>query len=318
MSGALAIAALAAPALALILYPFLRRGPGSAEEVREDELARELLEEKAACYRAIRELDFDRQAGHLTEPDYAELRTRYEARAAAVLKRMDELGVTAPPAKPEPRRAPAPARPASAPLAWSRRPAFLILGGLALVGFGLALGVLLVKFTQPEPSSTAAAPGAIAGVPMPGATGPGPVPDPAEKSSRPIPKEMLDGMLRAAHTSLDAGRYQEAIAAYKAVLARDPRNVDAITHLGVILAIAGHADGAIEAFDRALAINPDYPHALWDKARVLAEQKQDPKGAIAAWERFAKVVPPGPDRDQALALIQEAKRRLASGQPAKP
>ncbi len=316
MSGALAIAALAAPALALILYPFLRRGPGAAEEIREDELARELLEEKAACYRAIRELDFDRQAGHLTEPDYAELRARYEARAAAVLKRMDELGVTALPAKPEPRRAPG--RQASVPSAWSRRLAFLVLGGLVLVGFGLALGVLLVKFTQPEPSSTAAAPGAIAGVPMPGATAPGPAPGSAATSSRPIPKEMLEGMLRATHTSLDAGRYQEAIAAYKAVLARDPRNVDAITHLGVILAIAGHADGALEAFDKALAINPDYPHALWDKARVLAEQKQDPKGAIATWERFAKVVPPGPDRDQALAQIQEAKRRLASGQPAKP
>lgn len=313
MSGAGALAALAIPALLWILYPFLRRRAGSPAEPREDELARELIEEKTALYRAIRELEFDRQAGHLTEPDYAELRARYEARAAAVLKRLDDLGVTAPATAP--RRAPTAERPG--PVPWTRRPATLVLGALALVGFGLALGVGLVRFTQPDP---------LVGMPMPGSRplagmpgmGTGAPTGEAGSAPRPIPKAMLAGMLQAAHRSLDEGRYQEAIAAYKAVLGRDPENVEAITHLGVILAIAGHADAALEAFDKALAIDPDYPHALWDKARLLAEQKDDPKGAIAAWERFAQVVPPGPDRDQALALIKETRARLASPKPAKP
>lgn len=312
-AGALALAALAVPALLWILYPFLRRPAGSPAEPREDELARELLEERTALYRAIRELEFDRQAGHLTEADYAELRARYEARAATVLRRLDELGATvSPPAAPAPRRE---SRAAPAPVPWSRRPATLVLGGLALVGFGLILGVGLVRFTQPDP---------MAGMPMPGSRplaampGTGAPAGEAGSAPRPIPKEMLAGMLQAAHRSLDEGRHQEAIAAYKAVLARDPENVDAITHLGVILAIAGHADAALEAFDKALAIDPDYPHALWDKARVLAEQKNDPRGAIAAWERFAKVVPPGQDRDRALALIKEAKARLPSPKPATP
>jgi tetratricopeptide (TPR) repeat protein len=119
-------------------------------------------------------------------------------------------------------------------------------------------------------------------------------------------------MLQAAHQSLDAGRYQEAIAAYKAVLRRHPDNVEAITHLGVILALAGHADNALEAFDRALEIEPGYAHAWWDKGRVLAEQKGDDRGAIAAWERFLQVSPQGPDRAQAETWIREARSRLAA------
>ena len=127
-------------------------------------------------------------------------------------------------------------------------------------------------------------------------------------------------MLQAAHASLDAGRYQEAIAAYTAILKRDQRNVDAITHLGVILALAGHHAEALEAFDRALAIDPNYAHALWDKAGVL-EARQDHAGAVATLERFLRVSPPGPDRDQAQQRLRDAKARLAAapraGAPAK-
>ena len=136
-----------------------------------------------------------------------------------------------------------------------------------------------------------------------------------ERGGQPIPKPVLEGMLKAAHQALDAGQYQQAITAYKAILKREPQNVDAITHLGVILAVAGHADGALEAFDRALAIQPDYAHALWDKARVLYDQRQDYAGAIAAWERFLAVTAPGTDHEQAQALIREAKAKLAA-QPA--
>ena len=99
-------------------------------------------------------------------------------------------------------------------------------------------------------------------------------------------------MLQAAHASLDAGRYQEAIAAYTAILRREPRNVDAITHLGVILALAGHHADALEAFDRALAIDPNYAHALWDKAGVQ-EARQDHAGVVATLERFVRVAPAG-------------------------
>src|SRR5262245_16225340 len=54
----------------------------------------ELLEEKAAAYRALKELTFDYEAGHLSDDDYEGLRQRYESRAADVLTELDTLEPT--------------------------------------------------------------------------------------------------------------------------------------------------------------------------------------------------------------------------------
>src|SRR3989442_13417837 len=87
-------------------------------------------------------------------------------------------------------------------------------------------------------------------------------------------------MRQAARASLSDGRYGEAIAAYQAVLKRDPKNVDAMTHMGFIVAIGGHADTALETFERALAIDPKYPPALLYRGQVLYESKKDTAGGV--------------------------------------
>jgi tetratricopeptide (TPR) repeat protein len=297
---------LAVPALAFAAWPVLRRRPALAPVPLDEERAG-LETEKVTALRALRELELDRQAGHVDEEDYQDLRTRYETQAVAVFHRLDALGPAMPPA----RRATPVATPA-APTPWTRQPVALGAMGAGLLVFGVILGLLVSSYSVPAPPETGSAPV------MPGPASPA-LPGPAPGGApRPIPKEMLQGMLEAAHASLDAGRYQEAIAAYTAVLKRDQRNVNAITHLGVILAIAGHHAEALEAFDRALAIDPDYAHALWDKAGVL-ETRQDYAGAVAALEHFVRVSPAGPDRDRAQERIRQAKTRLAaSPKPAAP
>ena len=55
----------------------------------------------------------------------------------------------------------------------------------------------------------------------------------------------------------------------------------------------GHADAALETFERALAIDPNYPPALLYRGQVLLEAKQDAEGAIRSWEKFVAVVPAG-------------------------
>jgi tetratricopeptide (TPR) repeat protein len=126
---------------------------------------------------------------------------------------------------------------------------------------------------------------------------------------KPVPPEILAGMLRAARQSLEDGRYPEAIAAYQAVLKRDPRNVDAMTHLALIVAIGGHADAALEAFDKAVAIDPQYAPIYLYRGQVLSEVKQDYPGAVRAWERFLALVPSGEDHDRVTALVKEARAK---------
>ena len=125
-----------------------------------------------------------------------------------------------------------------------------------------------------------------------------------------VPPEVLRGMLQAARSSLAAGRYGEAIAAYQAVLKRDPKNVDAMTHLALIVAIGGgpeHADRALETFDRALAIDPNYLPALLYRGEVLYEAKKDVGAAIRSWEKFVALAPPGEDRDRVAKMIRDAR-----------
>jgi cytochrome c-type biogenesis protein CcmH/NrfG len=123
-------------------------------------------------------------------------------------------------------------------------------------------------------------------------------------------------MLNAARQSLFAGRTREAASAYRAVLDRDRENVDALTHMALILAIEAGAtqdaqmiDHALETFEKALALDPDYAPALLYRGQVLYEAKQDAAGAITSWEKFVAVAPPGEDRDRVLKLIAQAKSK---------
>jgi tetratricopeptide (TPR) repeat protein len=281
------------PLAAFTLWPLRRHGGRRLLPVPVD--AREqLLEQKQQALRALRELRFEHEAGHVSDDDYTELTARYEAEAARVLTELDQLGPAAPGAVAGP--APRVAR------GW-RHPVVMTAGALALLAFGVALGAGISRHTSPDPT---------AGLPMPGSRPlatlePAPGASPGQPGA--VSPEILQGMLRAARNSLVEGRYGEAIAAYQAVLKREPRNVDALTHLGLIVAIGGHADAALEAFDRALAIDPDYGPALLYRGQVLYERKQDAAGAIRSWERFLKVVPAGEDHERVKQLIAEAKTK---------
>ncbi len=300
------IGAIGLPALAVVLWPLLRGGSGGTDgpSAAPPDRRLELAEEKASTYRALKELAFDHESGSLSDDDFQALRDRYEGRAADLLTKLDALGgVPAPPAA---------ERATRAPRAWPRSPAAIAVGGMALLALGIALGVGVTRYSAPDPTMV----GAGASIPGPALTDPGPLlpgaPGTGADAGKPIPPEIMARMLEAARESLTAGRYPEAIAAYQAVLKRDSKNVDAMTHLALIVAMGGHADAALETFDKALKIDPKFAPALLYKGQVLYEVKQDYAGAIKAWERFVALTPPGEDRRRVAVLIEEARTK-ASG-----
>lgn len=306
---ALVAFAIGVPAAAFALWPLVsRRARGRAFLPVPPDPREQLLEQKRQILRALRELSFEHEAGHVSDDDYADLRARYEAEAAATLAQLDRLG---PP--PEP---PAPPRPSAAPRRGWRHPLALAASAAALVVFGVGLGAGIVRYTTPEQP--------MSGMPMPaspllsppeappmvgaGPRAPGGGAGTTPAGPRSVTPEVLNGMLRAARSSLFEGRYTEAIAAYQAVLKRDPNNVDALTHLGLIVAMGGHIDTALQTFDRALAIDPNYPPALLYRGQALWEGKRDVEGAIRSWQKFLRVVPAGEDHERVKRLIAEARR----------
>lgn len=81
------MALLAAAAAFFVLSPLRRPLPAPLpEEGREG-----LLRARKAAYQALRDAEFDHATGKISDADYADLRARHEARAMAMLRRLDAL-----------------------------------------------------------------------------------------------------------------------------------------------------------------------------------------------------------------------------------
>ncbi len=118
----------------------------------------------------------------------------------------------------------------------------------------------------------------------------------------------------------DAGRYAEAIGPYDKAFAVDSRNVNLSTDLGTALWYSGKPDEAIAQFDKSLAIDPNHPQTLFNLGIVKRDGKQDPAGAVKAWERLLATNPNYVDRDKAQQLLEQARQQVKAGQvvPARP
>jgi len=117
------------------------------------------------------------------------------------------------------------------------------------------------------------------------------------------------GLLQLAHAALDKGQLDEARQIYERVLAREPRNVEAITHMGSVLYQEGRVDEALAKVEAALRIDPRYIHAHWDRTQYLFYGKRDFPGAVKAAQAFLVVVPEGPDAESVRKLMAEAQQK---------
>jgi predicted Zn-dependent protease len=197
-------------------------------------------------------------------------------------------------------------------IAGRRRPRYtvaLVAGVALLLGVGVAAALLVGRSRTPPPAtSRASRPG-----PEKRARAPATVPlapsAPSVTAAAPPGKDALAGMLESARQDLNQGRYKEALAGYQALLRQAAGDVDALPHVGLILAIGRHADSALERFDRIIESNPDHPLAFFYRGQVLYRAKQDYAGAIRDWERYLVLVPSGKEHDNVAAFLKEARAR---------
>ena len=95
---------LATGAIYYVLRPILRPGPPDAEaEGDEGEDPEDDLSPQAVALRALKEIEFDRATGKLSDADYDALKTRYTEEALAALSRTAGLTPGASPGISEPR-----------------------------------------------------------------------------------------------------------------------------------------------------------------------------------------------------------------------
>jgi len=107
----------------------------------------------------------------------------------------------------------------------------------------------------------------------------------------------------------DTGRYADAIPYYQQAFALDPKNVSVSTDLATALYYAGRADDALAQFDRSLSLDPKHAQTLFNVGIVKRDAKNDPQGAIAAWERLLAIAPDYPDAPKVRAMVAELKQK---------
>jgi tetratricopeptide (TPR) repeat protein len=123
----------------------------------------------------------------------------------------------------------------------------------------------------------------------------------------------LDRGHREAHVNqalvyLDCGDYTRAERELRRALDIDGDDPDALVALGVALRGLKRFDEARAAYERALAVRPEHPPALYDLGVLYMDFQQDKAKARDSLVRYRKLASPGdPKRADAAARLRELR-----------
>jgi tetratricopeptide (TPR) repeat protein len=104
------------------------------------------------------------------------------------------------------------------------------------------------------------------------------------------PKD-LEALIALGNANFDIQRFDKAKELYLRALEIDPENVRVRTDLASCYRNTGDLEQALKELDRVLAIDPKHENALYNLGVLLLNDKQDPKGAAAAWEKLIAAHP---------------------------
>lgn len=107
----------------------------------------------------------------------------------------------------------------------------------------------------------------------------------------------------------DSNQYVNSIDAYKKSLELNPDQIGVITDMGVMYRRNKQPQKAIEAFDKAIVLDPKFETARFNKGIVLLHDLNDVEGGIKAWEELVKANPlaMAPNGESVDAIIQRMK-----------
>lgn len=113
----------------------------------------------------------------------------------------------------------------------------------------------------------------------------------------------LQALIDLGNLYFDSRQPAKAIDAYGRALAIDPRNADVRTDLGIMCRAIKDYDRAAAEFREAARIDPKHRNSRFNLALVLQEDKKDLRGALAAWQEFLRLEPSGEQAAHARAQL---------------
>jgi tetratricopeptide (TPR) repeat protein len=284
----LASAGLAAIAAAGVLRPF-----GRARSVRLDRLADPLEDERSSLLRTLGDLEEERSAGVLSEQDYRTLRHETEVRAVSVLRALEAKGSVADSAEPfgeRPEASPNGHEPAPRPRS-RLLPAVIV----AAIVVGIAVPLLAKAVGSRAPQQAITGDSNLGG-------GQGSSLAFFKKRVRDHPNDAA-ARLDLAERYVNAGLTGLAVAQFTAAIELDPQDVEANTGLALVLYGQGRAADGLVTVNRALAVDPTYPEALYAKGLILLDGLHHPRAAAVALRAYMAAAPFGAHRTQVEQLL---------------
>lgn len=255
-----------------------------------------LESERDFLLRSIADLEAEREAGNLDDERYRALRDDYTARAAAVLRSIEEGPAALPAPVPVPRR---------------RK---LLTGGGVLVFLLVASLALAAALGSRRDGDT------ITGNAQTGSADAGDRRAALERQVEEHPDDPA-AHLEYARFLLEAGEATAAVRAYVTAARLDPRNAEAHAYAGWVSFLAAQSanadpntaaelvDRALIRLDTAVSAAPDYPDAHFFRGMVQFRGKNNPKAAVADFERYLALVPEGPLHDQVRPILEQARQQ---------
>jgi cytochrome c-type biogenesis protein CcmH/NrfG len=122
-----------------------------------------------------------------------------------------------------------------------------------------------------------------------------------------------DSLVKLGNLFYDGQQFASAIQYYERALAIHPENPDVRTDMGTAYWYTGDADKALAAMETSLKYRPGHPQTLFNLGWVRWQGKQDPKGAVQAWQQLLKANPDYPQRQQVEQYIAKAQEHASRG-----
>jgi tetratricopeptide (TPR) repeat protein len=108
------------------------------------------------------------------------------------------------------------------------------------------------------------------------------------------PQDTPQQQARKGWEAIQTGDGERAASAFRAVLAANPRDVNALVGSGLAAHLLGRDDDAMSAFKRALDVRPDYAYAAYLLGQAAYSQG-DLDLAIKSYEKVVKLSPGNPE-----------------------
>ena len=262
--------------------------------------------ERDFLLRSIADLETEREAGNLDDERYRALKDDYTARAAAVLRSLEEGRDAPPPPPPVPKKRKA--------LTGGAVVAFILIAVLALAAAvgNRHTGQTITGNAQSSPPPSQ----------------PTPSSDPQDAARRAALEQQVKdhpddpaAHLVFARYLLEAGQPTEAVKEYVATARLDPKSAEANAYAGWVSFLAAQStnadpataaeltDRALARLDAAVAAADDYPDAHFFRGMVQFRGKNNPKAAVPDFERYLALVPTGPLNEQVKQLLDQARQQ---------